>query len=218
MPPLKQNGILALFILLLTSCSSEQTSIEPVTQSEPPSPQAAAPVLAPASIPSPAVVQPAPPPAPKAPELWEAWEYETMELPMGGFMKFATILSANTLEFDFPYSGPQRGALTLREQNGEVETILQIEKGQIQCNSYSPCQVLVRLNEESAQQYEAFGPSDNSSTSVFINSKKLPDQIAQAQRVRIQISVFQQGEPVLEFNNPGLNKALWLDNAVGKRR
>ncbi len=137
---------------------------------------------------------------------------------MGGFMKFATILSANTLEFDFPYSGPQRGALTLREQNGEVETIVQIEKGQIQCHSFRPCQVLVRLNEEPAQQYEASGPSDNSSTAVFINSKTLPDQIAQAQRVRIQIPVFRQGEPVLEFSNPGLNKTLWLDNTVGKRR
>lgn len=137
---------------------------------------------------------------------------------MGGFMKFAVIASANTIEFDFPYGGPQRGSLTLREQDGKVETIVQIEKGQIQCHSFRPCQVLVRLNEEPAQQYEASGPSDNSSTAIFINSKTLPDQIAQAQRVRIQIPVFRQGEPVLEFNNPGLNKTLWLDNTVGKRR
>lgn len=144
------------------------------------------------------------------PQSWEAWSYHAEEMPMGGMMKFAFIDSSNVLEFKFPYYGPQRGRLLLRETNGRVETLMLIERGQILCNSWSRCNVNIRLDDEPTQQYEAIGPADHSSQSIFIESASLPEKIAQAKKVRIQFTVFQEGEPILEFNTSNFNPEAWL--------
>ena len=213
--PNPRTGVLAAPLLLLLAACSVPEPVEPEAQ-EPVTIAAAQPVTAPAVVAAP--VAPALPPAPKVPEPWEAWSYETAELPMGGFMKAATLQSTNTLEFDFPYAGKQRGQLMIRQMDGKVDTIVQIQEGQIQCNSFRACKVVVRLNEEPAQEYEAYGPQDNSSTTLFIDSKTLPEQIAQAQRVRVQFSAFRQGQPVLDFATTGFNRDLWMDDRVGERR
>ncbi len=144
------------------------------------------------------------------PQSWEAWSYHADEMPMGGMMKFAFIDSSNVLQFKFPYHGPQRGRLVLRETNGKVETLMLIERGQILCNSWSPCNVNIRLDDEPTRQYEAVGPADHSSQSIFIESDALPEKIAQAKKVRIQFTVFQEGDPILEFNTSNFNPEAWL--------
>src|SRR5690606_34728933 len=56
--------------------------------------------------------EPVPPPEPK---VGSQWRYTRDKDPMGnGTSYWAFVQSSNTVSFDFPYSGPQRGTLTLR--------------------------------------------------------------------------------------------------------
>jgi hypothetical protein len=139
-----------------------------------------------------------------------AWTYESSEDPMTGRSSHrAWIRSTNTLGFDFPYEGAQRGRLVVRThpQYGK-DVILQIDKGQFLCSSYMDCRVLVRFDDAPAERYAGAEPADNSTTSVFIrNHDRFLQRLRSARRVRIQVNVYQEGAPVFEFDVGGFNAA-----------
>ena len=146
------------------------------------------------------------------------WSYETYELEMGGLAHLASVKSTNTLEFDFPYAGEQKGNLYVSTSDGHVSTSIHIEKGQILCRSYEPCLIQIRLNDEPSQSHEARGSSDGSNTILFLEGgKQIARQIVQAERVRVQFPVYQHGSQVLDFNTSGFQSSLWLDSTIGKR-
>lgn len=131
------------------------------------------------------------------------WEYSQNEDKMSGSTTYhAYILSTNTVEFDFPYSGEQHAILSLRDspRHGK-DVIFRIEKGQILCNSYEDCSVLVRFDDEKAINYSAIGAADNSTETIFIrNYGKFVEKMRKAKLVRISTNIYQQGAPVFEFN------------------
>lgn len=47
--------------------------------------------------------------------------------------KFASTVSINTIDFDFPYNGGSKLILTLRKRGSEVDVMVSITKGQILC-------------------------------------------------------------------------------------
>lgn len=125
----------------------------------------------------------------------------------GHTVRYATMTSSNRIELDFPYAGPQTGTLTLRvhPQHGR-DVIVQIERGQIQCTSYDGCTVGVRFDDEAPIQWQAMGPADNSSESVFLqNYPRFLKKVRAAKRVRVSLPLFRNGEQVLEFPLPELD-------------
>jgi len=119
----------------------------------------------------------------------------------------ATVVSKNTHEFDFPYSGSQRARLMLRRhpRHGS-DVIFEIEKGQLQCTSYSGCDVLVRFGEGQAKRYNASGPADNSHETLFIQGyADFVKRMQAVDTVRIQANVYQEGAPVWEFDVSGFD-------------
>lgn len=137
------------------------------------------------------------------------WRYSHDADGMGkGVSHEASIKSVNSVEFDFPYSGPQQATLTLRNHPRYGKDVLfSIERGQILCQSYESCVVLIRFDDEAAVRYAALSPADNSSETIFIsNYRRFVQKMLKAKRVRISANIYQEGEPVFEFDVSGFSQ------------
>jgi hypothetical protein len=146
--------------------------------------------------------------AQEADRLARKWSYSTEPDQMtGGTTRAATIRSENTVNFDFPYQGPQSGRLTLRRhpQYGR-EVFLRIEQGQFLCRSYEDCTVRVRFDDGPLERWAGLGPSDGTSTVIFIrNYDRFVQRLRQSETVRIQAEVYQEGAPFFEFQVGGFD-------------
>jgi hypothetical protein len=139
---------------------------------------------------------------PAAPQ--SKWSYNQSKDDMGkGTVSEASVESDNTVNFTFPYQGEQHGTLTLRTHpRWGKNVIFAIRKGQIPCHSFSGgCKALVRFDDGQAVNYAADGPEDNSTETIFLRDYNgFVGRLMKAKKVKISVNVFQQGEPVFEFN------------------
>ena len=134
--------------------------------------------------------------------------YQTDDQMGKGVIYHALVSSSNTVNFGFPYSGPQRGSLSLltHPRYGK-DVIFTIEKGQILCRSYDGCEVLVRFDDEDAVKYSAVGTADNSTETIFIkNYDGFVKKLIAAKRVRISVDIYQEGSPVFDFDVRGFSQ------------
>lgn len=144
----------------------------------------------------------------EAQRLAAKWRYRVDTDPMTSKKaRYASINSENTLNFDFPYQGEQQGTLILRDHPTHGRDVMvTIDRGQILCPSYQDCRVRVRFDEGSPQRWSAAGPADNSTTVIFLrNEGGFIQRLRAAKVVRIQIPVYQEGEPMLEFHVGGFD-------------
>ena len=185
------------FLAIVGQCSRDNSSNEPTNSSS-------------ATLPTAAPVASLAPTPPPAPEPGSQWIYSKDEDPMAkGTTYQAIVRSTNTVNFDFPYSGAQHGALALRThpRHGK-DVIFAIEKGQILCRSYEDCTILVRFDDGMAQTYSASGAADNSTETIFIrNYSRFVSSMQKAKTVRIAIEIYHQGSPVFEFDVSGFDAA-----------
>lgn len=184
--------IVMLAFALLGQCMESTTPTRSTSSSSSPAPKAKTPVSAPIPV--------------SAPEPGSQWRYSQREDPMtSAKIYYASVRSSNTVNFDFPYSGPQRGTLTLRTHpRYGRDLIFNIERGQVLCRSYDGCTVLVRFDDKEAQRFSAAGAADNSTESLFLqNYSRFAGEMLKADRVRISVPIYQQGTPVFEFDVSG---------------
>jgi hypothetical protein len=137
------------------------------------------------------------------------WRYFADSDPMASRPSYtASIDSENTVEFDFPYEGPQHATLVLRNHPSfGRDLIVRIREGQILCPSYDDCSIRVRFDDGPAERWTAAGPADNSTTTVFIrNYSRFVQRMRNAKVVRIQIPVYQEGVPTFEFRVGGFDQ------------
>ncbi len=131
------------------------------------------------------------------------WTYYQTDDDMGkGAVYTAHVSSTNTVEFSFPYSGEQHATLFLRTHPRWGKNLyFRIEKGQLLCNSYDGCNVLIRFDDGAAMNFSAIGPEDNSTEILFIqNYGRFVEKMLKAKRVRIAVNVYQEGAPTFEFD------------------
>lgn len=188
------------FLAVIGPCGRDTTTrsqLPPSTSSTSPAP------APPAAV---AIVPPAPTPG-------SQWFYDQSEDPMAQGKSYgASVRSTNTVNFGFPYSGSQRGLLTLRThpRHGK-DVIFRIERGQILCHSYEDCTILVRFDDGKAQSFSAVGAADNSTETIFIrNYARFLTSMQKAKTVRIAIEVYQQGSPVFEFDVSGFDATKYV--------
>lgn len=135
------------------------------------------------------------------------WRYRVSEDEMTGReTRSASIRSANTVSFDFPYQGAQHATLTLRihPQFGE-DVILSIERGQMPC--FQRCNVTVRFGDADPRPWGANPASSGSTEILFLQSYRLfIDRLTEVDVVRIQPEVYQEGRPVFRFNVAGFDR------------
>ena len=117
------------------------------------------------------------------------------------------------MNFGFPYSGNQYARFTIRNHpRYGVDAYLDIDKGQLLCDSYSNTTVLVRFDNGPAEQYSCAEPADYSSDTVFItNVSRLESQMKNAKKMYITVSVYDEGQRTWEFNVRNYDRSqVWL--------
>jgi hypothetical protein len=133
------------------------------------------------------------------------WKYSAEEDKMTGkTATFAQMQSDNSLSLDFPYNGPNYGYLIVRKhpQYG-LDVIVSINKGQILCSSYDGCKVNVRFGDKAPVTFRASASADHDSTSIFLrNPQGFIDHASKAKSIKLQMSIYKSGAPVLEFESP----------------
>jgi len=151
--------------------------------------------------------------AAEAQRLADKWTYRISEDAMTSRKsRYGVIESEDTVDFGFPYQGPQHGTLTIRDHpTYGHDVIFSIERGQILCQSYDDCLIRVRFDNGSPEKWNAVGPSDNSSTSIFIrNQARFVQKLRAAKVVRLQVPVYQEGEPLFEFQVGGFDNTRYM--------
>lgn len=138
-----------------------------------------------------------------------AWDYNEHEDQMTSKKIIsANTFSINTINLDFPYRGQQHGKLTLRNHpRYGKDIIFRIEKGQIICDSFDECNVLVRFDDKEPQLYKAIGSDDNDFTILFIkNYQKFVENMLKSKKLLINVSIFGNAYNTFEFNTAGFDR------------
>lgn len=151
---------------------------------------------------------PPPEPKPEPEPAGQQWRYDVSEDPMSGAKRHvASVRSSNTVSFSFPYSGVQRGTLTLRAQGKGKDVLFYIEQGQILCPSYQGCSAQVRFDEEKPVRFSANGPADHSSETIFLSDEgRFISKLKKSKRVRLAVDIYQNGAPAFEFDVSGFDQ------------
>ena len=133
------------------------------------------------------------------------WRYDEYPDKMTGkTQSTARIESDNSLSLGFPYQGLNKGEIMVRRhpQYG-LDVIVSIDKGQILCRSYDGCSIGIRFDDGKPQRFSAMPPADHSSEVVFLSNRtKFISSARKAKKILIQLPIYQNGEPVLEFSTP----------------
>lgn len=133
------------------------------------------------------------------------WQYvDEADKMTGKGQHRATLESDNSLSFSSPYAGKNYGNIMVRKhpQYG-LDVMVGIEKGQILCHSYDPCLISVKFDNRPPIKFRGTPPADHSSTIVFLSPEaKFISEASKAKTILVQLNVFKQGNPVLEFSSP----------------
>lgn len=138
------------------------------------------------------------------------WAYNTYtDDATGKQTKTGSLVSKNSMNFDFPYSGTQYGRFTVRNHPRHgVDAFLTIDKGQLLCNSYSNTTVLIRFDNGEASSYGCNGAADYSREVVFIEGvARLEARMKTAKKMYVTVSVYGEGSRTWEFNVTNYDKA-----------
>ena len=145
------------------------------------------------------------------------WSYRRASDSMSKGIEYeASVLSSNTVKFDSPYGGAQRGTLTLRTHPRYGRNVIfTIERGQILCRS--DCAVLVRFDDAPPVNFSGRGPSDNSTETLFImNYSGFVERMMKSKQVRLSPRIYQEGSPVFEFDVSGFARDRYIPK--GKKK
>lgn len=138
-----------------------------------------------------------------APDIDEkGWKYSEEDDKMTSKKTFyAQVDAKELLEFKAPYSGGATATLTIRNRGGENDVFLSVTTGQMLTTSFQSTSYRVRFDDQPLQNYEFVGPSDNSTTLVFVNNAtKFIKNLKKAKKVILEIEFFQEGLRPIEFN------------------
>ena len=136
------------------------------------------------------------------------WQYETSKDEMRGIeSKFATTVSTNTVDFDFPYNGGSKLILALRKRGSEVDVMVSVTKGQILCGIQN-CEAAFKFDDGAVQSITMSEPDSHASDLLFVaydkTESKIISQLKNSKKVVIEVPFYQQGKKQFTFDVSGL--------------
>ncbi len=137
-----------------------------------------------------------------------AWSYNTDTDPMTSKKhRFAMVASPTQHDLGFPYRTVSARLLIRKHPRHGRDIMFIASGGQIPCHSYSPCVVLLRFDEKPPIRVTSTGPSDGSSTTLFLSGyDKLLREIKQAKTLRIEVEFFSAGSRMFIFDVAGFDE------------
>src|SRR5690606_6250332 len=136
------------------------------------------------------------------------WQYETSKDEMRGIeSRFATTVSTNTVDFDFPYNGGSKLILALRKRGSEVDVMVSITKGQILCGIQN-CEAAFKFDDGAVQSITMSEPDSHASDLLFVaydkTESKIISQLKNSKKLVIEVPFYQQGKKQFTFDVSGL--------------
>lgn len=121
------------------------------------------------------------------------WRHSQYSDEMRGTVhKFAVNESTNTLNFSFPYGGPQRGTLIISDRGA----LFSIKKGQIICHDI--CFVEAKFDNGDISTFEASASGDDS-TVISIGHDGFLKSIKERMTLMLKVHIYREGYPVFYF-------------------
>jgi hypothetical protein len=141
-----------------------------------------------------------------ATEKKENWEYSESEDKMDGKkFVFASSKSTNKVELKFPYDGGTTMEVNLRNDGKENEVILTLDKGSFMASVGGSQSVKVKFDDQAATEFSYGSSADGDTKMAFLNnSQSFIKKIKASKKVMIEVTFFQQGSQIFEFNTEGL--------------
>lgn len=143
-------------------------------------------------------------PAPPAPSELLTWEVrESVDDLTGRTIISRVVQSRDEFELGFPYQGPQRAQLMIREHpRFGTDVILSVRRGQILCH-VPRCSVDVVFGQGEPSNWRANPAESGSSEFVFLSqTDRFIRELTRSPEVRIAVTFFQNGSQTFVF--PGL--------------
>ena len=113
-----------------------------------------------------------------------------------------SLVSENLVHFSFPYEGGSSLNVCVRYMKKYgTNVILTISKGQLLSNEYNGTNyVTVRFDDDAPQKFYTTEPADGSSDCLFLtNARKFIKRAKTAKSIKIQVPVYQEGNPTFTF-------------------
>lgn len=133
----------------------------------------------------------------------KTWNYSTDTDEMNDSKsRFASLVSDNTVNFDFPYQGGSSLILTVRYMKKYgTDVYIKISSGQFICNEYQGTNnVRVRFDEAPPVKFSTNEPSDGSSDMLFLNNANKFIKLAkQAKTIKIEAPFYQERNRIFIF-------------------
>ena len=133
-----------------------------------------------------------------------SWSYQSKNDPMTSKpTRSASLNSTASLALQPPYAGANFAQLDVRKVSGKSdEVIFSIEKGQTLCKSYTAdCNIMVRFDDAQPIAFAGQGPSDGSSTHVFLSpASKFIAEAKKAKRIKVSLAIYNNGTQVVDFS------------------
>lgn len=142
-------------------------------------------------------------PAAPAKPVWESTE--SIDKMTDKKVKFTSIQSLNSINFDFPYQKPggSKLSITFRRNGQDLDAILIVEKGQLQCSRLS-CTFDLRAGDGPVTKWNGVQSTTRESNIMFVsNAKKFEEEIKNGGRFRLGLEFFKSGVQVFEFDTSG---------------
>lgn len=132
------------------------------------------------------------------------WEYNTSTDEMRGTStKYASSVSTNTVNFDFPYSGGSKLILTLRKTGNDTDVMINITKGQILCDLRG-CEVAFKFDDNPVQSISMVEPDSHASDMLFVaydkTEAKIINQLRNSKKLVIEVPFYQEGKKQFTFD------------------
>lgn len=139
----------------------------------------------------------------------ETWTYDSSKDEMRGTeSQFASIISENTVNFEFPYDGGSKLILTLRKNGSEIDVMTSISKGQFLCGINS-CDASFKFDSGAIQTISMSEPDNHSPDILFVkhdsSEVKIINSLKQSKKLIVELPFYQEGNKQFTFNTEGLN-------------
>lgn len=138
-----------------------------------------------------------------APVFASGWSYESDTDKMSSVtINYASIVSKDSLNLPFPYSGRNFGRIVVRQHpKYGLDVIVSVDKGQIPC--VLGCSGSIRFDSGKPERIGLNPPADHSSDTVFLRVPRYFIKKAKAaKRILIQVTMYDAGDQILEFDSP----------------
>lgn len=139
-------------------------------------------------------------------EVKSNWQYsEDADKMTNDKRYFASSVSTNEIEFEFPYNGGSNFTLTIRNMGKGNEIVLQVSKGQFMSGIMSSEYCRVKFDDGETVKYTYNSAADGSSDVIFFDkSTKFLANLKTAKKLMIEAPFYDAGRQVINFDIEGL--------------